>query len=533
MQEQVKQVLRELIEKYRVGILEDPDRLSQFLEDRCPSDRADNFQLTFALRCLVKNGWTPYKKVTDERYAMYVRKLRENLAFSAADADDVMRTLTEITSLKNENAQEEDGRVVAHPGNLRRISGGIATEPRTMWLRKKSLYNGIVLLAALAAIVVLFWQIGTQRSPVGNEFRIAFFTPMSGPFAESSHDQLRAAQLAVEHINRQGGLRGYKLKIIGYDIPMLPAAASEKVRSVMQDRSLLVMMTGVGGKIVESLSRTADDIEVPLVITAPEALPSSTVGEDGKPYLYSFRISNDSNETAKMMSYFASQGLLKRDVGIFYDSSSPYSAAVHDRLLKWIKVFGGNVTADVSYSSAASRTSDHTVALKAIRSSGAAVMMIPGRQRDTAQIMMQIKAVGYSGSVIGTGYTETLSKEAGNAMSGSWWINEITPLDPQVRSVLKDYRSLYNEVCGDDEVLPAMLAYDGVRLIAGVLYTTSGYRGEAIRHALLSTRNFPMTHATLTIDPRTHGPYNKAVALINCAEAYGIFQKRIIAGKTD
>lgn len=47
MEGNTKKVLRELIDDYGFGILEDPDRLSQFLEDRSPDNRKENFQLTF------------------------------------------------------------------------------------------------------------------------------------------------------------------------------------------------------------------------------------------------------------------------------------------------------------------------------------------------------------------------------------------------------------------------------------------------------------------------------------------------------
>ena len=50
----LKKILKELIDDYGIGILDDPDRLSQFMEDRCPSCRTGIFRLTFALGHLVK-----------------------------------------------------------------------------------------------------------------------------------------------------------------------------------------------------------------------------------------------------------------------------------------------------------------------------------------------------------------------------------------------------------------------------------------------------------------------------------------------
>ena len=57
MSENIRDVLSELIDSYGINILEDPDRLSQFLEDRCALQAEEAFHLTFALRYLLKCGW--------------------------------------------------------------------------------------------------------------------------------------------------------------------------------------------------------------------------------------------------------------------------------------------------------------------------------------------------------------------------------------------------------------------------------------------------------------------------------------------
>jgi branched-chain amino acid transport system substrate-binding protein len=530
MEEITEQVLKELIEDYGVGILEDPDRLSQFLEDRCPTNRAANFRLTFALRYLVKSGWTPHVKFTDRNDNSYAGRLCEHLGFTAEDAEDVIATLRSVVKEHDSNLDAEGSMVIAKPGNLRTMPGGISNKPRTMWIRKKSFYNGLVLIASLIVIAVLFFQIGSQRNPVGDEFRIAMFAPMSGAAAQSSHNQLRAAQLAVELINKQGGIRGYKLKIIGYDLPLNEQAAAESVRKVMQDKSILAMMTGVGGKIAEIMAQIADETNVPLVITASDISADSLIKDD-KPYLYTFYIANDTDSRAKMLAYFAIQGLGKKKIGLFYDSDDNTSTGIHESALRWIKIFGGKVTADIS-GSWKNGTSSNKLAIQAIAESGADLLLLPGRNANTAAIAAQSRASGFNKTILAEDYTTDLT-EGDGSLSESWWINEVSELDPQIRSVLKEYVNLYNEGCPPKDIDSAVLAYDGVGWIANALFQAPGYRGEAIRHALLATRNFPMTHATLTIDPRTHGPLNKAMAIIHCANGKGIFQRRISIKKSD
>lgn len=527
MAEGVKKVLEKLTEEYGLCILEDPDRLSQFLEARNPADSAANFRLTFALRYMIKSGWTINTRLSAKNETYFRLKLSENLGFSAEEAEDVLRILRQV--IKEDRCEymaggEQGKDLVARPGNLRRIAGGISNRPRTMWIRKKSFYNGIVLIAALLAITVLFFQIGSQRTPVGDEFRIAFFASMKGSTAQSGHNQLRAAQLAVEQINKQGGIRGYKIKIVGYDLPLSDVEADSSVRKVMKDKSILVMMTPASGEKASLLSGIADEISVPIVLTASD-LAYGAVMKGEKPYLYSFRIANDTDARAKMLAYFAVQGLSVKETAFLYDSGDESSLKLHESALRWIKIFGGKVTADIG--TPMKQNSDHRSAMEAISKSGAEVLIIPGKDLDIKSIFKSARESGYSKTILAEGYTENMAFGNERVFAGSWWINEVSDLDPQIRSVMKDYRTLYNENLPPSDVEEAILAFDGVRWVANALYNASGYRGEAIRHALLSTRNFPAAHATVTMDPRTHGPLNKAMAVIYCPNDKGIFQRRI------
>ncbi len=531
MEGNTKKVLRELIDDYGFGILEDPDRLSQFLEDRSPDNRKENFQLTFALGHLLKSGWSPLDNFSEENVEKYSSLLCLNLGFSEKDARYIIDIISFATSLNHSGDIPDSGEIfIATPGNLKRISGGISNKPRTMWIRKKSLYNGLILIASLIAIAVLFFQIGRQRNPEGDEFRIAFFAPLEGADAQSSHNQLRAAQLAVEMINRRGGVRGYNLKIVGFDTPRNPAKAESYVREVMKDRSILVMMTCMEANAVEAIAPLADDTEVPLIVTSP-LIHTETISDGDKPLLYTFRIANDSLAKSKMLAYFTMQGLNKKKVGIFYDSQNKYTAQEHEELVRWVKIFGGEVKADIGFSKRVSV--NYTAAMTAIADSGAEALILPNTAADTADIVKDARSAGFAGTIIGEDYLDNPAGGSTEIFRNSWWLDEVSPLDPQIRSVLKEYRSLYNENCPQEDVKAAILAYDGVRWIANSLAIAPGYRGEAVRHALLATRNYPLTHATLTIDPRTHGPFNKAMALIYCENSGGIFQKRIRTVKTD
>ena len=533
MEEKIKDILKELVDDYGPSIFEDTDRLSQFLEDRLPEMGEDIFYLTFAISYFTKLGLKLSCRSQDGCVKYYGR-LSSDLGYQPETARKTAEMLDYIISLNTGDGGDEasdDDVFYAAPGNLKKVYGGISNKPRMMWLRKRSFYNGLAMLVALLAIAVLFYQIGGQRIPEGDEFRIAFFATLEGPKAQSGHSMLRAAQLAVEQVNKGGGRHGYKMKIIGFNTPAEPAKAADYMYSVMKDKSLLVMMTCMDMSVLKAAAPIADRIEVPLVAVTPE-LQSGSISDEGKPYLYAFRVANDTDSRAKTMAYYTLQGMNKKNIGILYDSGNDFTAEEHEEILRWIKIFGGSVKADISYTQ--KNPAGVTVAVKAIAESGADAMILLNTGQLSSEMVAAARSSGFRGVILGEDYVDRYNLSAGgNPCENTWWINEISALDPQIRSVLKDYRSLYNEECPPDDVKGAMLAYDGVKWIANALYQAPGYRGEAVRHALLATRNFQMSHATLSIDPRTHGPLNKAMSLIYCDNNKGIFQKRIRPGKTE
>ena len=516
-------VLKNIVAEYGAEILEEPDRLAQFLEDRLPSgSEPDIFRVTFALHSLIRSGWTVTTELHGGKRGLFVKRLNDDLAFTGGSTEDFLDALEKL--LKQDKASDGTETVVAHGGNLRSIRGGIADSPRTTSLRRKYLYNGTVLLAAFAVIVLLLFQISRQRNPVSDEFRIAFFTPVSGEAAQSGHRQLKAAQLAVERVNKQGGVRGYKLKIIGFDVPENPAKAAEKAEEIMRDKSLLVMITSLSGESAKKLAELSDRLEIPLLLSSAEVTGNVANDSDGKPYLYTFRISSLPAETARLMAYYAVKGMKARKIALLWNAGDKYSYEACEALRLWLRRYGRRAAIDISYTG---KDSDYTLALKTVKARGADTLLLPGNTKKSAEMLSQLQAVGFDGKILGMNFPESGLENSGETSVQSCWLNRISQSDPQTMSVMNDYKKLYNEVCPPDETENILLVYDSVNWAANALYKAPGYRGEAVRHGLLSTRNIALAHATLTTDPRSHGPLDKACALVKASGVKGIFQRRI------
>jgi branched-chain amino acid transport system substrate-binding protein len=145
---------------------------------------------------------------------------------------------------------------------------------------------------------------------------------------------------------------------------------------------------------------------------------------------------------------------------------------------------------------------------------------------EIAHVTSALRGFGYEGVMVGMNFSESLDAAGESGLDDSWWVVPASPDDPQLQSFQSSYRDKYNENISGDDFLGTLFAYDSVKWVADALFRAPGFQGEALRHAFMSTRNLALSHATITIDPRTHGPWNKAAALLYRSGGAVRFQKR-------
>lgn len=528
MKEKFTECINKIAEEYGLVVFEDPDILSQFMDSFNPDGKEANFRFVQSVRLLLKDGWKPAMPISDEKAEEYRRLISSELGYNEEETAFVMSLILVIFELEDEELfVDGNGETVpfyASPGNLEKISGGIGNKPTTMWLRKKVISNSAIYVISLVIIAILFLQIGMQRDPVGNEYRIAFFDTLSGVDSSQGYNRLRAAQLAIEKINSQNAERGYKFTIIGFDTPSDPVLAGEYVKNVMKDKTLLVMASGMKHPVVSRLAEVADEIETPLVITTADTVPGMNK-KDNRPHLYSFSLASNSDVRAKKLAYFIVQGLKRKKIAVLYCTNDSFYKQEHDSFLRWMKVLGGAINSDLAFDPANKKS--HPMLIEAVKGNDSDLLVIIASDEAKDKIIGIARESGYTGAIVSENYRTTSSSELLASYKNSWWLNEVTTLDPRVSSLMRDYKNMYNESCPQSDVKSAVLTHDGIYLLAYSIYQSHGYRGESVRHALLSTSELFLTHCKITMDPRTHEPSDKPVYLIYCDGGRGSLQKRI------
>ena len=516
-------VALELIRIYGYSLLEDPDRLSQLLEDRCGDSRREIFLISFALRELLKNGTLPDSNAFIAGGEQIEARLRDNLGFSKASAQWVTEAIYELITAGAEVGDDAaDSRIEAHRGFLQNIGYVMAKRPRTVLVRKKALRNGLLLLAIIALFLGLFVRITGSRYMVSEDHGVLFLAHLSGPDAALGHVRLKAAQLAADQINAVGGVRGRPIRIRAHDVPQSPGDAAHIVGELMRDRSNAVAVSVCGDEVNAAISVVSDAREMPLIVTESPGMAVTMTAPD-RPKLYPFRMNYDNLYKGYIAAYFLTQGIRRTAPALVIEAYNADSYEMREGFAAALGTYGGVTACELSSTriGGVDRAS-----VEQILMSGADSVVLLNGTTDVAPAIESLRRFGYDGVVVGMAFDDALDAGAGESLENTWWIVPAHHEDPQLQSFQAAYRNKYNESISTDDFVGKLFAYDAIYWVRDALARAPGFQGEAMRHAFMSTRNLALSHATLSMDPRTHGPWNKASALLYWTNGSAKYQRR-------
>jgi branched-chain amino acid transport system substrate-binding protein len=515
-------IVRELIKSYGSSLLEDPDRLGQLLEDRCRDAKKEIFVLTFAMREMLKGGALPGPEAFAGNAERLKARFRENLGFSEPVAAWAVGAIGDFITWSAETAENSDVRVEARRGFLPYIGSVMAKRPRTMLFRKKRLRNGLLLVSIIAVFLGLFIRVTESRYSISDEHGVLFLAHLSGPEAGFGHVRLKAAQLAADQINETGGVKGRPIRIKAHDIPRSPEEAAAAVDTLMRDKSNASVISVCTDAVNIAIAEIADVREMPLVIPESGGM-GITMATGDSPRLYAFRLNYDNMYRGKIAAYFLTRALKRTKPALLYEAYNDASGEMREGFLRALSAYGGEAVREGAWTKLGGL--DKASVGEIIISEADSVVMLNDTS-DIVRVVSALREYGYGGVVVGLDFGESPDAAGSAVLDDSWWIVPASPDDPQLQSFQSSYRDKYNENISKDDFLGTLFAYDSVRWIEDVLFRALGFQGEAIRHAFMSTKSLELSHATLTIDPRTHGPWNKAAALLYRSGGGTRFQRR-------
>src|SRR5215471_12166453 len=325
----------------------------------------------------------------------------------------------------------------------------------------------------------------------GSEILIGEYGSLTGNDATFGTSTRDGIQMAVDEVNKAGGVLGKQLKVLVEDDQSKPEEAVTVVtKLISSDRVIAVL-----GEVASSRSKAAAPIAqqngIPLIS------PSSTnprVTEIGD---YIFRVCFIDPFQGLVMAKFATNTLKVKNVAILRDIKNDYSVGLADVFVDNFKKMGGNIVANESYSEG---DTDFSAQLTSIKSKNPQAVFMPGYYTEVGLVVRQARKLGLNIPFMGgAGWdSPSLLQIGGEAVNGSYYSNHFSVSDPspRIQKFVSDYKARYSAT---PDAL-AGLGYDAASVLFDAIKRANSTDGAKVRDAIASTKDFDGITGKITID---------------------------------
>lgn len=264
----------------------------------------------------------------------------------------------------------------------------------------------------------------------GKEIKIGMNLELSGPVASYGSGIEKGANLAIEEINKAGGIDGKQIKVIKVDNKSESSeATAAAIKLATRDKVVAQIGSVTSGNTLASV-QVANKYKMPMV--GPSATsPSVTVDDKtNKVNDYVFRTCFIDPFQGKIAANFAVDTLKEKNVAIFSDSSSDYAKVLAKSFKETIESKGGKVVSEEAY---VAKDTDFKSTLTRLKSQNPDFIYIPGFYEEVGLIVNQARDAGIKAPLMGGDGWDSpkiLELAGADALNDTYFTNHYSFEDP-------------------------------------------------------------------------------------------------------
>lgn len=345
-------------------------------------------------------------------------------------------------------------------------------------------YRAIVLVSVFLACVFTTMRAVYAEEPI----HIALSAPITGNYAEYGLTFKKAIELAIRHINAEGGINGRPIELVIGDSKGLPKESATLAQKFTSDSRIVAQLgdfTSTCSLAAQSIYDRAEMVQLTPTSTHPDFAPGSP---------YSFSIAGKQTEEGPFMARFAVETLQKKRIAFMYVNND-WGIAMKENFIKAARQLEAEIVADEAYFDG---TTDFTAILTKFRALKPDLLYLTSMYNDGALISKQRQKLGWNDvTVMGAGslYSPKFLELGGEAVENVYTSCVFFPDDPrpEVRQFVKGYEEAYQQTPN----VFAAVAYDSLHLLAHAIQQ-AGTDRKAIRDALAQIKDFPGVTGRIT-----------------------------------
>jgi branched-chain amino acid transport system substrate-binding protein len=352
---------------------------------------------------------------------------------------------------------------------------------RKPWLLLLGFF-GVFLLASCA---------GAKSDSNSTEIVIGEFGSLTGTTATFGISTKNGIDMAIDEINKAGGLLGKQVRVIVEDDQGKPEEAQTVVTKLINKDQVVALLGEVASSRTMAAAPVAQQNGIPLISPSSTNPKVTQIGD------YIFRVCFIDPFQGFVMAKFATNTLKIKNVAILRDIKNDYSVGLADVFVANFKKMGGNIVANESYSEG---DTDFSAQLTSIKSRNPEAVFLPGYYTEVGLVARQAKSLGLTVPFLGGDGWDSpkLIEIGGAAVNGSYYSNHfsVSDPDPTIQKFVSDYKARYSAT---PDAL-AGLAFDAANILFDAIKRANTTDGAKVRDAIASTKEFPGVTGKITID---------------------------------
>ena len=358
----------------------------------------------------------------------------------------------------------------------------------------------VALLAACGEVSTTGNSGSASGTEIGKTLKIGFNFEETGDVASYGTAEQKAAKLAVDEINKAGGVDGKQIEITDKDNKSeLSEASTVSTNLVTQAKVNAIIGPATSGGTGAAITNAAK-ASVPLIT------PSGTQDDLTKGQDYLFRTTFIDSFQGKILSKYVTDNLKAKKVVLYYDNSSDYAKGIAKAFQEEYK---GEIVATETF---ASKDTDFQAALTKFKGKDFDALVVPGYYTEAGKIVNQARGMGIDKPIVGgDGFNseEFISQATPAAATNVYYVSGYSTsgdMTAKAKKFLEAYKAKYNE----EPSMFSALAYDSVYMVAEA---SKGAKNSVdIKENLAKLKDFEGVTGSITMD-KNHNPVKSALMI--------------------
>lgn len=330
------------------------------------------------------------------------------------------------------------------------------------------------------------------------EIPIGVFLSLSGPTESFGLSTKYGVELAVEEINKAGGVLGKPMKIYEKNIQLKKEEAQVSAESLSTKEKVLVAI----GAVESSMSNTAAPIfqkhGVPMI--SPSST-NPTVTQNGDMI---FRVCFTDDFQGKACAFYATQELKAKRAALLVNRDDDYSTGLANAFKAVFQKMGGKILAEEFYNDQNKKDFASQVSNIAKSSEKPEVVFIPGYYEEVPLAAKELRKQGVDCKILGGDGWESpdLLPGAGASLEGCYFGIHYDPdsSDAVTQRFVKGYKAKWGAEKERYLNSLAALGYDAVYVARAAIEKAGVADRAKVAEALRGTKDFAGASGTFSID---------------------------------